>query len=34
MMGEGELLVFNNNAEHEAHNTSGEPRVRLIFDVL
>ncbi len=34
VMREGELWVFNNKAEHEARNTSDEPRVHLIFDVL
>ena len=31
---EGELWWFDNKALHDARNTSGEPRVHLIFDLL
>jgi aspartyl/asparaginyl beta-hydroxylase (cupin superfamily) len=30
---EGEVVVFDDSIEHEAWNTSGEPRIVLIFDV-
>ena len=34
VMREGELWAFDNKAEHDARNPTGEPRVHLIFDVL
>lgn len=34
VMREGELWVFDNKAEHDARNSTDDPRVHLIFDVL